>query len=222
MDKEKQNSQKEFESNTEIVKDCTEKIIAIDKEAAEYNILTSLVSITVDNSIYNEKISNYLLIATGASLTLFISNSTEVINVFGKGTYKCILVFLLISALCGFLSKLFHIFSTITFNTFNESKNCCILHAKDFNEKQNKELKEVEHVIKINKNKLDMNRINNQFLELFPVFFQKIIQLNRNKKIDKYASLKGTIHDFLKHFAFFGIQLLTIFLTFIIAVFGME
>lgn len=141
----------------------------------------------------------WLLVATAAIASFFISNADKIIPILQKNGFFWCGLFLCISCICGVLAKYFGLNSKISLEVSNSVKEAEIINIL---EKYNHECSEIEKCsessdINIQTN-LDIDRIREKFLEPMPRLYKwhtnRFFEKNKNNPHIEYLLIIKNIN----------------------------
>lgn len=205
------------------LKEATEKYIDVVLHQAEDKAGVKITETVIDATHFIDKLANSLLIVSGATLTLLVANSEESIFVLGKGSFKLIMLLLLISAIIGFLSKTCHALSNMYLNISKNLASDFDNIFDEFDNFQKEKIDDIKDIVKIEPRFPDLKKIFESFVKTMPAFLQNRVRKNiesqdgDGKRIQRQASTLAYFHVVL----FIG-QALLMIIAFGSAVFGIE
>lgn len=207
----------------EKVKESTENYIDVVLKQHEEQAGVAMTEALVNSTVFTDKLSSSLLIVSGAAITLGIGNSKAVISALGSGSFKALIISLLIASIAGFGAKACHAISLMYMNL---SKDLIAKMTDIFDKYDSFETKQIEGVkdiIAIEQRRPDKERIFSVFIDTLPIFIQKSAT-NRIKNgssgtntAQRNSSTAAFIHVFL-----FGFQTILVIIAFSAAIFGVE
>lgn len=204
------------------VKETTENYLAIMLKQAEERLLLEMVNITVENTVNTEKVVNYLLLVSGAAIPLFISNSDKLLKILGSGTFKWLLILLLISAILGFLSKICQLLAiqhvTMYDKGFKKTKEI----MDEYYALEEKEIERKKDIVEITPKK--QKTLEEFYVDLKSMFPKNSHKIFFSKKDTTESNLahKNATFALSWHYRFLIAQIFFTLIAFVIAIFGIE
>lgn len=209
--------------NKESIKESTENYIDVILKQAEDKAGVSMTEALVESTSFLDKVSNSLLIISGAAITLSIGNAEALILVLGKGSFKALIILLLVSAIIGFIAKACHAIA-LMYITF--AKDILIkmkVIFDEFNAFEEEQIENVKEYVTIETRSLSLDRVLASYIDTLPKFLQKrTLKSISNKKHDSNKAQRVASTAAFFHFIFFGLQALFVLAAFSAAVFGIE
>lgn len=151
-------------------KENLNNLAKITNNIAETRLTEILFGEILKSSPIFDKFSTWLLIGTGATASLMITNLEKISPIVGRTNLKDSIYLLTVSALLGFLAKFKYIHCQ-TMLAINEQMKEQILLALG---KYNREIEEINNLAKENNHKietnLDFENVINNFTKAFPRF----------------------------------------------------
>lgn len=91
--------------DTAELRKSTEEYIEASAAVAESELSASIIKVALGSTEPINKLISSMLVVSGATITLSISNASEVLTVLGAGTLKWMLALFVVSAVFGFVAK---------------------------------------------------------------------------------------------------------------------
>ena len=208
------------------LKDVTERYIDLIQKQTEDKAGLAITEVLIKSTVLVDKLSNSLLIISGAALTICIGNSSNVISVLGSGSYKLLLLLFLLSAIFGLIAKFLHYYSVMAISTGKELLSSIDIIHNEFEKFQESEIEKVKEFVEIESKPLNLERIFDSFINSMPVVIRnklrKSINSRNNQDGDIAVFHRGASTASIYQLLGFLIQVLFIGIAILVAILGVE
>ena len=207
----------------EELKKATEKYIDVILGQAEDKAGICITETIVESTAFVDKLSSSLLITSGAAITLCIGNSKALITALGAGSFKLLIILLLISAVLGFFSKTCHALSLMHINLAKELITKFNKIFDEFDKFEEEQIEKVKDRVEIKPRNPSLGKIFESFTSTLPSFLQKQAKKGIAKGVgdSKRAQRMASTYAYF-HIITFGVQSLFMTIAFLSAVLGIE